>query len=219
MNLEAIITDDHTVVTRRINGQTEVKVTSLEGLLSCLAKRSKFDSGYLDQNIIRLVRIGNKVYALAHDTSRIRQVSHQGGHRFTIPTPPSLFLFIFKEEENGRFHLSGSRVAAVTDAVVSDASTLFRFPFGNVYDDSRICWGNALHAARYRLDSGATDLISSFWAASFNNHLDGLGGFSTLTRFQELDGQEVFPITMLTNHRTYSTVGEMVNHVTGGNND
>jgi len=78
---------------------------------------------------------------------------------------------------------------------LDESTPLYRYPFGNVYSDNRVCWGdNSLP----RIDSSAAlkGLVRLFLAAPDTGHLVG-GGQNPRELYELLQGQEKFPEEML----------------------
>jgi hypothetical protein len=88
---------------------------------------------------------------------------------YTIPHPYSLMAIKLKELGTGKFKVVASRMYAMSAPLFSDTAQLYRFPYGNVYSDGRICWGGYqgdVDRKRYNniLQSGElVDLVSKYW--------------------------------------------------------
>ena len=86
--------------------------------------------------------------------------------------PRCLFNFSLRQNQ-----LEGSRVCVAMEPVPpgmefipSDNTIVARFPFPNVYEDSRICWGQS-RIPTFDLQT-IQGLCNLFWSSPFNHDLD-----------------------------------------------
>lgn len=145
---------------------------------------------------------------LFQDSPKIRQVlqSSYGTSRHTIPTPNTIFGLGFRNSV-----LTTSLVGTTVMPAFSLETTLKDYPFGNIYNDGRVCWGSAEIG---HIDSivQVNDVISEFYNASFNGDLfRSPNGESLRSYIESLEGQQFFPSQDLRSHPNYNTLGEMLN--------
>ena len=87
------------------------------------------------------------------------------GNKYSIPFPSLLFSI---KVINGK--ATETNVFAVKDVKASKNTVLYHFPFGNVYDNGKICWGgNSLPAINSPLES--TIIPRLFYSAPTNSDL------------------------------------------------
>ena len=119
--------------------------------------------------------------------------------QYQIPYPDLFFWFNVEEGK-----VTKSRCFALkSDKNISDSTELYYFPFANVHEDGRICWGDntlPIISSMQELDG----LVALFYGAPYNNdlfdstqHLVGKGGISLFEFFNELKKKKSFPKEVL----------------------
>lgn len=192
MTLEVVIDESHVLVRNRRNNAVQTKIISLDSLAKAVSRCASLDTGFLDPHVVRYIRDAGNVLLINYDPPNIRRVTYYQRETYVIPTPPNVFLFLFKEDNNYWKFASGY-VFSVKDRFINDSTLLYYFPFANVGVDGHICWGSVPVAGnRYQLSSASTDLINNFWTSSFNSDL--YSGGSTRERFRALHESQVFPL-------------------------
>ena len=116
----------------------------------------------------------------------------------TIPFPACIFMFVVK---GGR--LRTSKVVAVKQTLNTMADRVYRFPFGNTFQDARICWGyNDLPEFNKPMD--AISMMALFFDAPFNGDLldthtikplkdENVQIAEVLALIKHIEGKEKFP--------------------------
>lgn len=124
---------------------------------------------------------------------------HDLSQAFTVPFPEMLFVFGIKEKR-----IINSMLFACIPPIGRPHDRLYLFPFGNVWEDGRICWGKVPHASIEEpivLDT----MVTRFFGSVFSGHL--ISGTNTFyppqgvvnlqTLLEHLSGQEHFPDNIL----------------------
>ena len=94
---------------------------------------------------------------------------------FLIPFPATLFLFWV---ENGKEKLSHCHA-------VDKNGQICKYPFPNVYESGRICWGNC-HLPDINCPGDVNKLMDTFLMAGFNTHLYSESNTSLGVSIEEL---------------------------------
>jgi len=162
----------------RYNSRKHIKYLSLADLATMLAKDIKLDTEILNlggsnyQGVRRYIKEGSMEFifleAGPHTRNlkyRIRNADGEGSQNIDVPTAlPTIFMALSIENEK----LKDSLLFSTRYPVVSDTIQLYKFPFGNVWEDGRICWGD-----NERADMGKEKftLLNFFLESRFNNDL------------------------------------------------
>jgi hypothetical protein len=122
-----------------------------------------------------------------------------GTRRMTVPFPEVLLVFGVRNKR-----IVESSLYACIPPVGRTYDRLYRFPFGNVYENGGVCWGNVEHpevGEPIVLDS----VVSRFFTSVFSGHIvhgtnmfhapEGVVNLRTL--LEHLSGQEHFPDRIL----------------------
>jgi len=125
---------------------------------------------------------------------------------FHIPFPALMFKFQIKKG-----HVIVSEVFSLDTDRPSETSKLYRYPYGNVYDDGRICWGsNALKPVLQKKD--LNHLVAMFFCSGTNDDLFKSSAYGTQRALlTHLKGKEKFPQNLLVENSKYANVGAMLN--------
>jgi hypothetical protein len=117
----------------------------------------------------------------------------------TVPFPEILFVVCVREKR-----IAESRLFACIPPIGRPHDRLYRFPFGNVYEDGRICWGNMTLP---QIDEPIVldSVVGRFFSSVFSGHLvNGTSMFNPpqdvvnlRTLLEHLAGQEHFPDRIL----------------------
>lgn len=85
-----------------------------------------------------------------------------------LPFPSLIFMISVK---NGK--MESSRVYAVREKyrAVNDETELYMFPYGNVYDTGRVCWGSNFSVFNVPSVTDVEEVIGTFFSAVMNNDL------------------------------------------------
>jgi len=136
-----------------------------------------------------------------------------GGPRaMTVPFPEILFVFTVSE---GR--ILDSRLFACVPPIGRSYDRLYRFPFGNVYEEGNICWGGNI-LPQINEPIVLDGVVSRFFTSGFSGHLvygtnmfnppEGVVNLRTL--LEHLVGQEHFPDRILKSSNV--TLGMAISH-------
>lgn len=121
---------------------------------------------------------------------------------FMVPYPSLIFILKVRMGV-----LKKSKVFALTSDNVSDKTQLYHFPYGNVYENGEICWGqNVIKGIKKLRDTER--IISTFFGCETNDDLWDNGKYVNAPvgdpckiqrgLLEYLNGKEKFPTTMLT---------------------
>jgi len=179
------------------------KTISVADLLIELSRDMEITTGILP--------VGTKFYAGTKNSYRIGvqvpakvrsadfMLHEVGTRKMTVPFPEILFVFNIKDKR-----IIESSLYTCIPPVGRPYDRLYCFPFGNVYENGNICWGNAVHPVIGEpivLDS----VVSRFFTSVFSGHIvhgtnmfnapEGVVNLRTL--LEHLSGQEHFPDRLL----------------------
>lgn len=119
---------------------------------------------------------------------------------------PSLIYF-FKVEAN---RCVKSSVFAIKDKVPMDHSKLFNYPFGNVHNDGKICWGN-IQLPEINSLFDLQEIVKLFIQSPTNLDLYHNPSFNNPREmYKKLEHCRVFPAKLLTEIKN-ETVGQKFN--------
>lgn len=130
---------------------------------------------------------------------------------FMIPFPVLVFYFMVLD---GR--MTFSKCYAMKKGSVTEDSILYHYPFGNVYDDGKICWGKNKLPEIKRMKELET-LVSLFFGSPTNNDLYNPSSILkcseeyVLTQrglLEHIKGLEMFPENIL--HCTGNKLGSLI---------
>lgn len=126
--------------------------------------------------------------------------------RFYIPFPTLMFKFGVKK---GRVIVS--EVFSLDTNRPCRTSKLYRYPFGNVYDNGNICWGlNILKPVLCKKD--LDDFVALFFSSGTNDDLFKSNAYDTQRAlFMYLKGEKTFPKELLMENKKYANVEAMLN--------
>lgn len=123
------------------------------------------------------------------------------GLKFLVPFPALAFSTTVTDGK-----IVDSRVFAVADKEINDATKLYHYPFGNVYSHGEICWGGTgiLKRTDYRSPKDLAGIPMEFLSAATNDDL-WLKEYCTIPEvpallssiYEELQSKEEFPDEVL----------------------
>jgi len=207
VKIKAGASDAHVSLNK--DGIVQHKTVSLEDLVAQLTASQKLSTGVLPRNTRFFngtpvkYRIGLETIARTRDFgvfSRTREEVGEGKKVLRIPFPPCLFVF---DVTSGQ--ISATKVFALKHLISKKTDHLYNFPFGNVYGEGRICWGQA-KMLPIRAPMNLISMISVFFDSPFNGDLvnertfrsppgERIPDFWSLVNY--LDGKEAFPDNLL----------------------
>jgi hypothetical protein len=192
------------------DGISKQKLVMVSDVVSSLMSSFKFSTGLLPNNT-RFFSGTKTSYTIGIETPpRIRRFLKSSSStgklpgELKIPFPTCLFVF---EVKGGR--ITDTKVFALRGLAQREVDTVCRFPFGNTYNDGRVCWGsNKLPAIPNPL--ALVSIVATFFDAPFNgdlfdsstiqrpaDHKHKLMDFWAMLVY--LNKKEVFPQEMLYN--------------------
>lgn len=141
-----------------------------------------------------------------------------------IPVPRLFWHFSFLNYDN-EYQFKNASVWVLKEPITHanlDNIVLYRFPFSNVYDDGKICFGGLPSSIESQLGpSTAWLLIDLFWSREFSSDLDqdnfdafrgddGEKVYDARGLFEYLDGRKKFPYDILYEYRSLDTILESI---------
>ena len=172
--------------------------------MTVMSKRRTVDSGRLPCNTHRYIQLGSKKKLYLWYPAQVRKFrisSKTEVQRY--PIPPVLIKLIF---ENGI--LDTTHLWATSSSFLRTYNPpLYYFPYGNVYSDSRLCWGNVKYKEDYS-PSSVDYNVSLIFTSSYNDDLGrNIGTFgyghrdlTSLDHLKNLKDKDVFPEEQLIRH-------------------
>jgi hypothetical protein len=154
------------------NGDTIVKAVDPTDLRRALAGEIIMDTGWLGPRIHRFTQVGGITRVLVEDPPQRRTVKYEGDQPIEhVPTPRCLFSFSLRNHqlESSRLCVVAERVPPGMEWIPRDQTPVARFPFPNVFRDSRICWGRIVLPVLTLPTIGV--LVNLFWDSQFNHDL------------------------------------------------
>lgn len=192
------------------SGEVTVKAVSARDFALAVAGDIVLDTGWLGPNVRRMRQKGGHTVVLVEDPPTVRDVRF-GQERFTIPTPRCLFKCVLRQRIVVRVALVACGAKSAFAWIPNDQMIVQRFPFGNVFDDTSICWGRNRELPKVGA-SEVAGLVRLFWEIPFNRDLDGRGQVAerwngeetggTLWLFRKLNGLAEFPEELLVRYET-----------------
>lgn len=202
-------------VTVERGGLTAQKTVSIDDLAASLSANHQINTGILPKgtryyagsgtNFTICVEAAPRVRNIIFDYYARRQAAVISGKdkdynpsEISIPFPTCLFMFAVK---GGK--LRSSKVVTVKQTLNAMNDQVYRFPFGNTFQDARVCWGyNDLPKFEKPMD--AVSLMALFFDAPFNGDLidthtmvefkDGRKHIAdALALIKHIEGKEKFP--------------------------
>lgn len=203
---------DATVSIVHPNGRVTEKCISVEDLMAALAQRHTLSTGILPSNTrffkgdpnnyTIVIEAPAKVrrFLLQSNTQRYEQGEDYQPRELMVPFPNCLFCFYVN-----RRRIQNTIVLSMPTRLGSETDTLNRFPFGNTYDDGRVCWGQ-VRLPDITTPMSLVGVVASFFDAPFNGDLTDSDPFRVpsgvnVSNFWELvnhlEGATSFPQNML----------------------
>ncbi len=158
------------------NGDVVVNVVDPQELSRAFAGEVLMDTGWLGPRVHRFAQVGGVVRLLVEDPSTRRTLKYEGDQPIeNVPTPRCLFSFGLRNNqlETARVCVCAERVPPGMEWIPTDQTPLAKFPFPNVFRDTRICWG--LVTIPVLTLQTVNGLINLFWESRFNQDLAGEG--------------------------------------------
>jgi len=162
------------------NGDVVIKAVDPVELARAFAGEVVMDTGWLGPRIHRYMQVGGVTRILVESPPAKRTIKFDDERRVrntvqefkNVACPRCVFNFGIRQGQ-----LESSRVCVVNELVPpgmewipTDHTPVARFPFPNVYADTRICWGQS-QIPTFDLQT-VGGLVNLFWASPFNHDLD-----------------------------------------------
>ena len=141
---------------------------------------------------------GFSVVALQHPAHIREMYMYEQSYR--LPVPDTLFLFRVLHREQGEITLCDSAVFAMDGPWQGDDTQLYGFPYGNVFDEHTICWGdyNVTLPNFYNIDTMMDMFLGTPFNTDLAGHFDSGSEALSLDEFwSDLDQGTEFPVAML----------------------
>lgn len=196
--------ESHAIFTIPENGRIVTKQFRPETLAKIISQDLNLDTGILPPNTLRYTCNKFGTFIGIFSPSCVRRVKYDTHaenkeiSEFTCPVPHSLFILQFNKTDQFQY----AYVYAFKTNIVTKDTEIFRFPFGNVHQDGKICTGNSIENTKITpINCGS--FIETFYNSPFNSDLDGNmtgtteTGKNTIEYFRIYDKQLIFPIKIL----------------------
>lgn len=209
--------EDFIGIEDHMNDSTSYKTTNLENIQRAFSTSRPLETPWLPGHwgTQKYLQRGDRhLFVLTEPARQGVNVSFERGDsnkNYTIPVPSTLWIVVADGDPNDRLQLRQSYVYALGgNPILSEEDHVYKFPFGNVYGDNRICWGT--HHVELGGSKSVMSIPTRFWGASFNNDLDSESShrFEDIERTHHLfdhlqDQYEEFPHNKL---RRYMTIND-----------
>lgn len=184
------------------------RYVALESLISVFSQQS-IASPTLPPGSIQFWRGGGYHVVALQRPAHVRTM-YMYDEPYKLPMPDTLFLFRVQKESDLEIKLIEAAVFAMKGPWNGGDTQLFDFPYGNVFDDRTICWGdyNVKLSQFHHLDM----VTEMFFDTPFNTDLagvydDGTDECENLVDFWEsVKEKETFPLERLYFACNYSEV-------------
>lgn len=185
------------------------KYINYEDLEEIFKQNIKIDTGILPRNCIYYARQDRGYLAVLQVDPQQLDILYHGRRssevlKYKVPIPYVYFAYLVRDRRVVDSYCISSKYP-----VLEKTTQMYTFPYGNVFDDFRICWGRQvlpeIPNPRY-----LADLPDLFFAAPFNGDLsenrfvgfnyenNNLGHF-----FSDLNGRAMFPHNKLIENCTF----------------
>lgn len=190
---------DGLFIEEKENGRSVRKYINFEDLEEIFKRNVNLDTGILPKDCIYYSREnGNTIVVMQREPQKTEISYHKRGtsevQKYTVPTPYSIFGFLVRERRVVESFLVASQMP-----ILEMTTEVYRFPFGNVFNDFRICWGRTT-LPTIRSPRFLAGLPNLFYAAPFNGDLSEnifrdyhYERYNLEHFFNELNGREFFP--------------------------
>jgi len=162
------------------SGNKIYKNIGLNSLARVLNKDAEFDTGFLPvygKNYIaikRYVKMGDKEILFIEASPNNRTCKYNNvneGEILNVRYPGLMMAVTCRVKNDGTLEPRDSRLYATQGPIIRDTDQLYRFPFANVYEDGRICWGGVDWTRGIRNLTQAGSLLDRFLSETMNDDL------------------------------------------------
>ncbi|TNE50984.1 MAG: hypothetical protein EP343_05985 [Deltaproteobacteria bacterium] len=192
------------------------RYVALESLVSVFSRQS-LASPTLPPGCIQHWR-GGGYQAVALQKPAHERTMQMYEDTYTLPIPDTLFLYRIQGDTEHELKLTESAVFAMKGPWSGLDTDLYDFPFGNVFDDRTICWGD--YDVKLRHFHHLDMVAEMFLGTPFNTDLagmydDGYDESANLIDFwNDVKDQKTFPMDRLHHVCKYSEVTTlMADHI------
>jgi len=201
--IDVCIKDDGVKISYDNGGRKIVKNVSVDDFINSITKDVVQRTGLLSRGVREVFSYGDNDVVTIEIPPRIRDMvfsEDKMKKTYSVPFPSLVFVFWL----NGGT-IRESWCFATKDPIHKGDAELHYFPYGNVYPDGRICWGDTAFLGKNKYNtSNISAVVTRFLQAPFNRDLaeeaftpPKKGVNSTLRLLQHLDGTYKFPKEIL----------------------
>lgn len=150
-----------------------------------LFRVGKLPYGYVDSKISLM---DTTTFSVVIEVPKAERVLMYYGDMYQVPFPNILMYFYVEQ---------GKLVGSKCFATCGEKETLYCYPFGNVYEDGKICWGNVSLPKIQKLEE-INIFVSMFFSSGTNDDLYfNSRGMTQRAMLEELVKLDEFPDEML----------------------
>lgn len=191
------------------------KYVNVEDLRSILMEHMRLETGILPDFCKYYLNTDGKTIMVLQTPAKKREILYHGrGSRsveeMTVPFPHVIFGVCLEGSTVRQVLIYASKTP-----IVNNDTRLARFPFGNVWEDGRVCWGNTSIPSINNINQAIT-VPNLFFQAPFNGDLSenafrGYSSSNDLTNLlRSLRNEDYFDTRIL--HDSI-TVGELIDRL------
>ena len=160
-----------------VRGQTnERKIVRTGDLKHLFLSEAGFDTGILPvfgQNAMGIKQIITKgnVWTVVIDCVNIKRDINFGSLSLkSVPFPDMLFVLTVEVDSNS-FKVIDERCYCHIEPIIKEETMLYLFPFGNIFSDQRICWGDYSKIGKVKNLNQLIGIPELFLSSGFNSHI------------------------------------------------
>ena len=174
--------DNETSIIRVVgfDGGVQTKMIKTTDLGTVFSKTVGFDSGPLFCSgvncvfVHRMIERGSRTFVFINGQGLVRTLASSNYTHKNLFLPGVLMACVLRkgEKNNYEMNLGDVRIAAYNTLLTGNNNDmLYRMPFGNVYNDGRICWGFNRFPKEHTFRSAGVGLVDLFFGSVFNGHI------------------------------------------------
>jgi len=201
--VDICIKDDSVKISYDQAGRKVIKNVSIDDFVNSITKDIVRRTGILSRGVREVFSYGDNEVITIEVPPRIRDIIFSEDKiqkKYSVPFPSLVFAFWLKSNM-----VQESWCFATKDPIYKGDAELHYFPYGNVHNDGKICWGDTSFLGKNKYSSSnISSIVTRFLQAPFNRDLsDGVfnspkrGVNSVLSLLQHLDGAHKFPKEIL----------------------
>jgi hypothetical protein len=208
---------DANVAMVKPDGTLTQKTVLIDDIVSNLASSFKFSTGMLPRGTRFFSGSGENYIIAIEMGDRVRRMVSKSKQKKIINIPFPKCFFVFWVEAN---RIKQTYVFSLKNPINAETDTLYNFPFGNVYQDGHVCWGEA-KLPKINCAMELVGVINIFLGSGFNGDLIEGWSFGQPKKYEEgeckvkcfwtllkyLENKTIFPREMLkTSPRTLQKI-------------